>query len=231
MKPDKSRDKIELMFNEISGSYDFLNHFFSMGMDKVWRTKIRKNIIHNNYITARILDLASGTGDLTIEFLKLNTEKVYSCDISEQMLEIQSKKIRNNKLSIIQASAENLPLTDNFIDITGIAFGIRNFENIDAALDEIKRVLRKDGYLIIIDMFNNASIISKLFNIYFSVLLPKIGNLVSRSKQKAYTYLSNSVKTFYNRNEFIELLEKHSFKVRKVKNNFLGIVLTFYLQK
>jgi demethylmenaquinone methyltransferase/2-methoxy-6-polyprenyl-1,4-benzoquinol methylase len=231
MTLDKTANKIGKMFDDISGSYDFLNHFFTLGLDLHWRRKIRKYVIKNKILKNHLLDLASGTGDLTVQFLKLKPDILFSCDISEKMLSIQRKKINDEKLNIINASAEKLPFENEYFDVTGIAFGIRNFDNIEMSLKEINRTMKKGGYLIILDMFNNKSAVTKFFDVYFSRIIPALGNLISRSKHRAYNYLYNSVKTFYTKEEFIDLLEKHNFKLVKVKTNFLNFVHTFYFRR
>lgn len=227
---DKSRKKIQGMFDEIAGKYDFLNHLFTMKMDLKWRREIVKEIQKNNSPKDFVIDLATGTGDLSLELLKLNPKKLFAADISFNMLALQKKKINNSSLVLIQCDSLHLPFENNSIDIITIGFGIRNFEFMEKCLDEINRALKPNGQLIIIEMFSNNDFKTKLFNFYFGKVMPVVGNLISGSKY-AYSYLHKSVANFYSVNDFVTITEKHKFKNLKVKNNFLGVVNTVYLRK
>jgi demethylmenaquinone methyltransferase/2-methoxy-6-polyprenyl-1,4-benzoquinol methylase len=226
------------MFDEISPIYDFLNHFFSMGNDLLWRKKAvkllndRKYNPNDGYCYKTILDLAAGTGDLGREFIKLSPETLYSVDLSVKMLNYNRKKINNEKNKIILADAEHLPFHDRTIDLTGIAFGIRNFGKLQNCINEIHRVLTDRGLLIVIEMFcpERKTIWHKIFNLYFTRLVPILGNLISRSKY-AYCYLSYSVYDFLDINEYKRLLENSGFEIILVKNNFLNFVYTVLARK
>jgi len=146
---DKSSKKIQTMFDEIAGKYDLLNHLFTFNMDKKWRRDIIRKITDDNIKKDIIMDLASGTGDLTKELVSLKPKKLHSCDISSQMLEVQKNKLKNSEVHLSLANAEDLPYDNNSIDIVTIGFGVRNFENLKAALLEISRVLRNNGLLIV----------------------------------------------------------------------------------
>jgi demethylmenaquinone methyltransferase/2-methoxy-6-polyprenyl-1,4-benzoquinol methylase len=174
-----------------------------------------------------ILDLAAGTGDFAREFLNLNPDKIYSCDLSEGMLKINKKKVNSPKNIIVQANAEFLPFEDNTFDLVGIAFGVRNFENLPACIKEINRVLKPGGRFVTIEMFRNVKngIVQKSFKYYFKNILPKIGNLLSHSNY-AYNYLFQSVDSFLSINEYKELIESLGFETEYVKNEFIGIVYT-----
>lgn len=226
-KLDKSEKKIESMFDEIAPTYDKLNHLFTLNIDNKWRREIVEYSIEKKYKTRVILDLASGTGDLTMELLKLDPDIIAAADISGKMLEIQSRKISDKRLELIQASADNLPFDNNYFDIITIGFGIRNFEDLSKSLREISRVLKPNGKLIILEMFKSKSFMTKLFNLYFGKVMPYFGNKISKSKY-AYSYLFNSVDTFYTPSDFIEQCRNEGFESEIVKNNFLGIVNTIY---
>lgn len=230
MQPDKSRKKIEEMFDEIAPTYDKLNHLFTARSDIIWRRKIVKYLISTGRNFYNIVDLASGTGDLTIELLKLEPKKIYAVDISKKMLEIQKEKVNDKRLELIQAEAANMPFDDNSIDLVTIGFGIRNFEDLEISLKEIKRVLKNDGYLIILEMFKAEKISSKLFNYYFSRIMPFLGNKLSKSKT-AYNYLSDSVQNFLTVKEFSDICKNNGFETEKTVNNFIGVVNTIYLKK
>jgi demethylmenaquinone methyltransferase/2-methoxy-6-polyprenyl-1,4-benzoquinol methylase len=227
---DKSRKKIQGMFDEIAGKYDFLNHLFTLKMDLKWRREIVKEIQKSNSRKDFIIDLATGTGDLSFELLQLSPKKLFAADISFNMLALQKKKTSNPVLVLLQCDSLHLPFEDNSIDIITIGFGIRNFEFMEKCLDEINRVLKKNGQLIIIEMFSNDDFKTKLFNFYFGKVMPLVGNMISGSKY-AYSYLHKSVANFYPVEDFITITEKHNFSNFRVKNNFLGVVNTVYFQK
>ncbi len=228
VKINKSKEKIESMFDEIAPTYDKLNHLFTLNKDVKWRNEIINYIVKNNINAESILDLASGTGDLTKELIKLNPAKIVAADISSKMLEIQRIKIKDNRLELIQADAASLPFSDNSFNIVTIGFGVRNFENLMISLKEIYRVLKPNGKLIVLEMFKSGGIMTELFNLYFGKVMPYIGNKISKSKY-AYSYLFNSVDCFLSVKEFISICEENGFKREYSKNNFLGIVNTVYL--
>lgn len=225
---DKSRSRIEGMFDSIASKYDFLNHLFTLNMDKRWRKEIISYIKGKAIPASVIIDLASGTGDLTAELLKLNPQVLHSGDISENMLEIQRKKIKDGRVKIQQVDALNMPFKDSTADIITIGFGIRNFENIVKGLEEIKRVLKPGGYLIVLEMFRRDSFSAKVFDFYFSKVMPFVGNRITGSS--AYSYLSRSVREFYTISEFKLLCKDAGYEIAEDVNNFLGIVRTVYLR-
>lgn len=229
MKLDKSRDNISSMFDDIAVKYDFLNHFFTANLDKVWRRKIIKYILSNGFKHDTIIDLASGTGDMAIELSRLNPQKIYALDISPKMLDILRKKNTDSRMIIELADSENMPVADASVDIVTIAFGIRNFENIGKSLDEINRVLKPNGILIVLEMFNPEKR-NRIFEFYFTRIMPGLGKLISRS-ETAYSYLHNSVMNFKTVNEFINIASSHCFDQVFHKNNFQKFVYTVYLRK
>ena len=230
VQPDKSRDKIESMFDEIAPAYDKLNHLFTLNIDVKWRKEIVKHISAGNYPCRNVLDLASGTGDLSKELLNLEPlEIIYAADISSVMLEIQRRKLNDKRLKLIQTEAQSMPFEDNYFDIVTIGFGVRNFENLEASMKEIRRVLKSGGKLVILEMFKSGGIRTGIFNLYFGQIMPVIGNKISKSN--AYSYLFKSVNSFYQVTDFLKICRNCGFKTESVKNNFLGIVNTVYLNK
>jgi demethylmenaquinone methyltransferase/2-methoxy-6-polyprenyl-1,4-benzoquinol methylase len=226
---NKNPRKISGMFDEIAGSYDFLNHLFTLNIDKIWRRKLVDCLISSGIKTEVIIDLASGTGDLTKELLRLNPLKIYSCDISQGMLDVQKRKISSPVLETVLAGSELLPREKESVDIVTIGFGIRNFDNPGKSLGEINRVLKKNGMLIVLEMFGN-SVKSPFFNFYFGKIVPKIGKIVSGSAY-AYDYLYNSVKEFKNLSEFTDLCSVSGFEHVNSVNNFRKFVYTVYYRK
>ncbi|MCX6164292.1 MAG: ubiquinone/menaquinone biosynthesis methyltransferase, partial [Ignavibacteriae bacterium] len=210
MKLDKSRKEISRMFDDIAPKYDFLNHLFTMNRDKKWRREIIKYLksLDRNYDF--ILDIASGTGDLTLELLKLNPKQIFSCDISEKMLDVQKKKIQSDKLKIDIADVLSLPYESNSIDLATIGFGVRNFEHLDKSLIEIHRVLKENGILVVLEMFARKKKKDDMFDVYFNKLIPKVGNKISKSNS-AYSYLFKSVNSFYKVEDFNKIVEVNGF--------------------
>lgn len=225
---NKSKEKIESMFDEIAPTYDRLNHLFTLNIDRKWRKEIVKYLSEKKILSKVILDIASGTGDLTSELLDLNPVTIYAADISKNMLEILKRKVCDNRLETLQADAAELPFKDNYFDLITIGFGIRNFEYLNKSLNEMRRVLKPDGCLVILEMFRSDNFKTQLFNIYFGKVIPFFGNKISKSKY-AYSYLFKSVDGFLTVNEFICICEEAGFNREYIKNNFLGIVNTVYL--
>ncbi len=228
----KDKKFISGMFDAISPTYDKLNHLFSANQDKRWRRLAIKQLQKRGFTPKNILDLAAGSGDLGVEFLKLNPEKIFSADISIEMLKINGEKNPDTRNILLKAEAERLPFPDNFFDLVGISFGIRNFERLETCVKEIHRVLKKGGILMVIEMFRpeKKNIVHSIFDFYFSKLVPRLGNKLSKSTY-AYNYLFNSVNTFKSVNEYCRILEEAGYEIDYKKNNFLGIVNTVLARK
>ena len=217
------------MFDEIAPRYDFLNHLFTFNLDKKWRRQIVNNIKTMGIKTDVIIDLASGTGDMINEFLKLKPKKAFAFDISIKMLDILKEKIKHPNLFVKIADSENMPVDSDSADIITIGFGIRNFENLEVSLKEILRVLRKNGILIVLEMFNFEKR-NRFFEFYFSKIMPVTGKLISHS-ESAYSYLNSSVMNFGTVAEFSDIAKKVGFSICRKKNNFMNFVYTVYLTK
>lgn len=234
MKINFTKDKefIGRMFDEISPVYDRMNHIMSGGQDLKWRRQAVSYVqsLGNHY--RNILDLAAGSGDFGKEFLKLNPDVIYSADLSLEMLKINRSKINTNNSFQIKADAENLPFKNGFFDLCGISFGLRNFENIHVSLSEIGRVIKSNGLFIVIEMFKpmKPSLVNSAFKLYFNKLVPKVGNVMSRSKY-AYNYLHKSVDNFIPVDSFINIVEKHGFITIGKKRNFSDIVYSVCFRK
>lgn len=220
------------MFDEISPTYDKLNHLLSGYQDNRWRKSAVKYLasLSGNY--NNILDLASGSGDLGVEFLKLKPEKIFSADLSYGMLKIDKEKLPGDLNQPIKAEAKHLPFKNEFFELCGIGFGVRNFEHLSECIGEIARVLKKGGKFLTIEMFKplKSNIANRSFRIYFEKVLPKVGNSLAKSDY-AYSYLFESVDNFITTKQYTEILEQNGFKILKSKNNFLGIVNTVVAEK
>lgn len=198
------------MFNSVAHRYDFLNHFLSAGIDYRWRRKAIKILAKNNPKT--ILDVATGTGDLAIAALKLNPKKVIGVDIAEDMVEIGKKKIKEKKLEKIihiqVGDSEDLQFNDNTFDAAIVAFGVRNFENLEKGLSEMYRVLNNNGIIMILEFSKpTATPVRQFYQFYFKNILPFLGRIIS-GDNSAYTYLPKSVEEFPMGNEFLRILNK-----------------------
>ena len=207
------------MFNNIAANYDFLNHFLSLGIDILWRRKairvLKKYFSEKNITGARILDIATGTGDFAMEAIKLNPEKITGVDISEKMLEAGKEKIKKlsieNKIELLYADSENLPFNDNSFDGITAGFGVRNFENLEKGLSEMHRVLRDKGIAVILEFSKPEKFpIKQLYNFYFKNILPLAGKIISKD-HRAYTYLPESVSAFPDGKVFLEIMKKTGF--------------------
>lgn len=232
MKFTKEKKFIGGMFDEISPTYDRLNHLLSGYQDNRWRKSAIKYLaaLGSNY--GHILDLASGSGDLGMEFLKLNPKRLYSADLSAEMLKINQRKLPEEINTAVRAEAEHLPFKPDYFDLTGIAFGVRNFENLGNCVKEIHRVLKMGGRFLTIEMFKplKPTILNKSFRLYFEKVLPKLGNKLAGSKY-AYDYLFESVDSFITVKGYADLLEANGFRISASKNNFLGIVYSVFAEK
>lgn len=202
------------MFNSIAQHYDFLNHFLSMGIDRRWRKRLVKIVGHSN--PRLILDLATGTADLAIELLALKPEKITGVDIAEKMLEFGQEKINKQQLNDIivlqHSDAEKLPFNKHSFDLATVAFGVRNFENLQKGLKEINRVLKSGGNIAVLEFTMPKYFpVKQLYKFYFKTLLPCLGNRISRDSG-AYTYLPESIETFPHGKAFAAELETSGFQ-------------------
>lgn len=203
------KEEIAEMFDKISHRYDFLNHFLSLGIDKLWRKKAVKMLrdIHPK----KMLDLATGTGDFAIECLSLKPDLIIGMDISEGMLNVGREKMRTKKYDhIIQmrtGDSEALPFEDNYFDALTVGFGVRNYEDLEKGLAEMLRVVRKDGKVIILEFSKPKKFPVKQYYAFHSrYIIPFFGKRISKDV-KAYEYLPESVAAFPEGQEFIDILK------------------------
>ncbi len=219
------KQQVARMFNSISGNYDFLNHFLSLGIDIRWRKKAIKLLAESK--PKLILDVATGTGDFAIETLKLNPDKVIGVDISEGMLDVGRKKMKERgfaeKIDMRLGDSENLPFEENKFDAVIVAFGVRNFENLEKGLVEMMRVLKPGGRMVVLEFSKPAAFpFKQIYNFYFNFILPKIGRMISRDSA-AYTYLPESVQAFPDGDDFIKILNRIGFNQTSCQPLTFGI--------
>ncbi len=219
------KEQVAQMFDNISPKYDFLNHTLSLGIDNIWRKKAI-NLLKEDQ-PKLILDIATGTGDFAIAALKLDPEKVIGVDISAGMLEVGKKKMikkgLSEKIELKLGDSEGLEFEENKFDAVIVAFGVRNFEHLEEGLQDMHRVLKESGKVVILE-FSRPKVfpLKQLYNFYFRWILPKIGRLISKD-QSAYTYLPESVNAFPDGQDFLNILEKTGFKQTACKPLTFGI--------
>jgi demethylmenaquinone methyltransferase/2-methoxy-6-polyprenyl-1,4-benzoquinol methylase len=220
------KEQVADMFNNISKTYDFLNHFLSFGIDVIWR-KIAINELKNDQ-PKLILDVATGTGDFAFEALSiLKPGKIIGVDISRGMLDIAQQKINKRNLSqrfeVKLGDSEKLPFEMNEFDAVTVAYGVRNFENLERGLADIYRVLKPGGKTVILE-FSKPRVfpVKQLYRFYFNYITPGIGKLFSKDA-RAYAYLPESVAAFPDGKTFTALMDKAGYKNTKCRPLAFGI--------
>ena len=208
------KQEVAEMFDNISARYDFLNHFLSLGIDKIWRKKAINQL--RSIPVKKIIDIATGTGDFAIAALKLNPEEVIGLDISAGMLAVGEQKMIKNKVdSIIKmqlGDSENIPYDSNYFDALTVGFGVRNFENLELGLAEMLRVLKPGGKAVILEFSKPKRFpIKQIFGFYSRYFIPFFGKRISKDAQ-AYSYLPESVAAFPEGKDFEDILRKIGYK-------------------
>lgn len=230
---ESKKKQIEQMFDQIAYRYDFLNHFLSMGIDRIWRKKAIRMV--SNKKPLHILDIATGTGDFAIEALVLKPELIQGIDISEEMLTIGRKKIEKrglqNQIVLSKGDSESIPFKNESFDLVTVAFGVRNFENLEQGIAEIFRVLKNNGEILVLEFSKPRKFpIKQLYRLYFNIILPFIGRLFSGSKE-AYSYLPESAYAFPDNEAFVEVLRKSGFQNPGFRNLSFGVATIYIAQK
>ena len=225
LEGENKREKVENMFDGIAEKYDFLNHFLSFGVDYYWRNKVLKIIKSRK--PKSILDIATGTGDLAILASKAKPERIVGIDISQNMLNVGiekvSKKGLKNLITLQKEDSENLSFDDNTFDLAMAAFGVRNFQNLEKGLAEIRRVIKPGGILIVLEFSKPRSFpMKQLYGFYSSNILPTFGRIISNDAS-AYTYLPESVKRFPAFEEFTQIMDNVGFNKTSYESLTSGI--------
>lgn len=207
------KEQVTCMFNTIARSYDSLNRVISLGFDVKWRKRVVSLLKQRKPKT--ILDVATGTGDLALALAQTGAESIVGLDLSPQMLEVGKAKVQRKNLQHIIAmqvgDSENLPFADDTFDAVTVAFGVRNFENLEKGLQEIRRVLRPAGSVVILETaVPTQTPLKQGYSLYTRYLLPTLGKLFSKDKA-AYTYLSASAAAFPHGKAFNNILQKIGF--------------------
>jgi demethylmenaquinone methyltransferase/2-methoxy-6-polyprenyl-1,4-benzoquinol methylase len=220
------KEQVADMFNNISKTYDFLNHFLSLGIDIIWRKKAINELKADK--PKLILDVATGTGDFAFEALSiLKPEKIIGVDISQGMLDIAQQKITKrgvqDKFGVKLGDSEKLPFEANEFDAVTVAYGVRNFEDLQKGIDDIHRVLKPGGKAVILEFSKpKAFPVKQLYNFYFNYITPGIGKLFSKDA-RAYSYLPESVAAFPDGKAFTDKMQKAGFSNTKCRPLAFGI--------
>jgi len=224
-KEGSKKEQVADMFNNISPTYDLLNRFMTMGIDTIWRKKAIRSL--KSLHPETILDVATGTGDFALEAIRiLNPKKIIGLDISQGMLDVAKEKIKKrgleNQFEVVLGDSETLPFPDNTFDAITVAFGVRNFENLEKGLTDILRVLKPGGKAVVLELSNPTAFpIKQLFHFYFHQVTPALGKLISKDK-RAYQYLPESVAKFPDGERFAEITRNVGFSSCKVRVQTFG---------
>lgn len=219
------KEEVRTMFDNIAGRYDLLNRILSLRIDVAWRNRAIRLL--RRYHPEHILDVACGTGDFSIAALKSGAKRVTGVDISENMLAAGRVKMQKNLLSdkimLLSGDSEQLAFAEHTFDAVTVAFGVRNFEQLDKGLQEIYRVLKPGAPVVILEFSKPAVFpVKQLYHVYFSTILPLIGRLVS-GDARAYTYLFESVSAFPEGEAFLQHLRNAGFQNCLSKRMTFGI--------
>jgi demethylmenaquinone methyltransferase / 2-methoxy-6-polyprenyl-1,4-benzoquinol methylase len=220
------KEQVASMFDQIAFRYDFLNRFLSGGIDVYWRKRAIREL--KGQPVKNMLDVATGTGDMALMSYKyLKPDNITGIDISEGMLEIGRKKVAkqllNDHIQLIQGDSEAIKSESASFDAITVAFGVRNFENLEKGLAEMLRVLKPGGKLVILEFSKPKKVVfSGLYNMYMNVIAPQAGKWLSKNKD-AYKYLHSSVKAFPEGETFLHILQQVGFTETTFKSLSLGI--------
>ncbi|WP_159523148.1 bifunctional demethylmenaquinone methyltransferase/2-methoxy-6-polyprenyl-1,4-benzoquinol methylase UbiE [Sunxiuqinia indica] len=231
---DKNKkQQVEQMFDNIAAKYDFLNHFLSLGIDRLWRKKAVK--ILREYHPKRVLDVATGTGDFAIATSKLDVDEIIGYDLSGEMIRVGEEKVKKLGLDSLirfqKGDSESMPFEDDSIDAITVAFGVRNFETLQSGLDEFYRVLHHNGVAIILEFSKPKYFpFKQLYKFYFFHILPFVGGLVSKDSS-AYTYLPESVMAFPDDQDMLNILSDTGFRQVRQRRLTMGIATIYIAQK
>ena len=228
MKPYNSqktkKEEVQQMFDNIAPTYDKLNHILSLSIDKMWRRHVVRKV--RRMKPEKIMDLATGTGDLAIKMAKaMPKSKIMGVDLSEKMLAVAAEKVRrkglDDHIALYQGDAENLDVTDGVLDVVTVAFGVRNFGNLEQGLSEIMRSLRSGGHIVVLEFSTPRNwFVRKCYQFYSNHVMKPVGGMVSKDR-KAYDYLPDSIVEFPDRERFLEIMHRTGFvECRRFSQSF-----------
>lgn len=237
-QPDNAQEtkksQVRTMFDRIAPRYDLLNHLLSLNVDRLWRRRVVQIVRRKSAET--LLDAATGTGDLAIDLARgIPNVRIRAVDLSERMLDLARQKIAARKLddriALAVEDAENLSFADDSFDAATVAFGVRNFGNIDAGLREFIRVLKSGGQVVVLELSRPKNRMFRwLFETYFHKLLPRIGGIVSNDR-RAYEYLPASVAAFPTQERFLKMMQEAGFRNCRARSQSFGIARIYTGEK
>jgi demethylmenaquinone methyltransferase/2-methoxy-6-polyprenyl-1,4-benzoquinol methylase len=224
---------VKSLFDKIAPHYDFLNHFLSAGFDIRWRRKAIRFL--GEYAPKSILDIATGTADLSIEASRLPVNNIVGVDLSPEMLKYAQQKILRRRLqsliTVEEGSAEQLRFADNSFDAVMVAFGIRNFSNLDHGLREMLRVIRPGGAAMILEFSRpRQTPFKQLYAFYFARILPRLGGMISKSPE-AYQYLPSTVQEFPDGDRLLDILHTIGYVRSRQYPLTMGIATIYIAEK
>ena len=211
---DGKSEQVAAMFDAIAPRYDLLNRILSLGTDGRWRRRAVRRL--GELGPGRVLDVATGTGDLAVEALSAGAREVVGVDIAERMLEVGRRKIEqlglSDRITLQYGDALRLPFDDDVFDAALVAFGVRNFEHLERGLSEIRRVLRPSGVLVVLEFSRPKRFpVRQLYAVYSRTVLPLVGRLLS-GDSGAYRYLPASISVFPDGDEFLEAMRRSGYE-------------------
>ena len=232
-KEQGKKEQVTQMFDAISGEYDSLNRVISLGIDQRWRKRLVKMVAAKR--PKSILDIATGTGDLAIALSRTGAEEIIGLDIAPAMLQVGKEKIKRRSLdtiiTMVEGDSEYLPFENDRFDAITVAFGVRNFEDLDRGLSEIYRVLKPGGIVSILETaVPSRTPFKQGYFIYTRYFLPLIGRIFSRDR-RAYAYLSESAAAFPHGKAFNNILRKNGFISVVDKPQSLGVASIYVASK
>jgi len=232
-KEDSKKTQVRQMFNGISRRYDFMNRVISGGIDIKWRKNVVEILMAKK--PEKIIDVATGTGDLALALVQTGASEIVGIDISEGMLEIGRQKVkkseRDHKIKMVIGDSENMAFPNDYFDAVTVAFGVRNFENLDQGLSEIYRVLRPGGDLVILETAVPRNfLLRQCYLFYTQKIMPMMGKVFSKDRS-AYQYLSESARTFPHGKAFNNILEKNGFIAVEDIPQTLGVASIYRANK
>ena len=239
MKPyneeQTKKEQVEEMFDNIAPTYDKINHIMSLNIDRMWRRRVMRIVRRSK--AKKIMDVATGTGDLAIAMAKrVDRTQILGVDLSEEMLAVARQKVQkqglDERIMLVKGDAEDLSMVaDGTIDAVTVAFGVRNFENIERGLREMWRTIKEGGKLVVLEFSTPKNrVVRWVYSQYFHRLVPRIGGLISKDK-RAYVYLPESVDEFPTPERFSEMLKEAGFKSVKRRSQSFGIAHIYVATK
>jgi demethylmenaquinone methyltransferase / 2-methoxy-6-polyprenyl-1,4-benzoquinol methylase len=220
------KEQVAGMFNDIAFRYDFLNRFLSAGIDTRWRKKAIRQLEKNKPGT--LLDVATGTADMAIMASgMLKTQKIVGIDISDGMLEVGRQKLQKlgleKTIELLNGDCETINFKNDSFEAVTVAFGVRNFENLEKGLTEILRVLKPGGKLVVLEFSKpRSAVVKAMYKLYMKFITPNVGRFFSKNRS-AYQYLDESINKFPEGKNFTAILDKLGYKNTYTKSLSLGI--------